>query len=136
MDRSFVQPIGRWGVINQPLLKVSINHYLVFIITWISGDGDSCNYRLPLRIADKTITKGPDTTIRVRTVSCAITSRSIWFSFTLHWLNVWIKCCRDQSLFFYFVFFGLLPIGVVSIRNLWRWATDIFTIIHKIDREP
>ena len=47
-----------------------------------------CNYRLPLRIADKTITKGPDTTIRVRTVSCAITSRSIWFSFTLHRLNV------------------------------------------------
>lgn len=35
------------------------------------------NYKLPLRAANKAITKGPDATIRAKTVSCAITSKFI-----------------------------------------------------------
>lgn len=38
---------------------------------------ESRNYELPLRAANKTITNGPDATIKAKMVSCAITSKFI-----------------------------------------------------------
>lgn len=35
------------------------------------------NHKFPLRAANKAITNGPETTIRAKTISCAITSKFI-----------------------------------------------------------